>query len=733
MDENNNSNLLSRYSAVILLFAIFFSIGNIAKAQVVDTFYYNNANELNSISGTYFGYIEDENGVLVPRDIIETKGVEEIKKETINLGNSKSTFWLKTYIQNNTGHSEVHLVLQQPLIDFAELYQVAPNGRITKSTISKREVYSQRTHKQLDYIFNLNIPTGQKRLLILKLKSAAPLVFPVKLGDKEQVYKASTNKELILGFYSGIILVMCLYNIFVYFSVRDKSYILYVIYILTVGLTQVTLQDFTFKYLWPNSTWLALQAPVLLSCISSIAALQFIKEFLRTKEHVPKLHIGLHICISLFVVSGGLSVAGLRVAGFQIMQASTALASLYALFISYKIYKMNYRPAKFFLLAWSILLLGAIVFVLKDVGVIPYNYTTSSALQITSVIEIVLLSFALADKINMFRKEKEESQAQALAALEENTRITKQQNVILETKVNERTIELKQSNEELSKTLTELKEAESQLVESEKMASLGQLTAGIAHEINNPINFVTSNVKPLRRDVDMLLELMEQIEEIVLSDESKDDKKAKIEEIKEELDYDYLKEEIDYLLKGINEGSSRTAEIVKGLRVFSRLDEDDLKKANLNEGIDSTLIIANNVLGDKIKVVKNFGNLPLVECYPGKLNQVFLNMISNAAHAITERFGSEPGGELTITTTQSDEHVSISLKDNGTGMDSETQKKIFEPFFTTKDVGEGTGLGMSIVYNTLNKHNGKVDLKSEVGVGTEFIITLPIVHEHIEN
>lgn len=733
MNENNNSNHFLGYSIYTLLLAIVFSACSFVANAQVDTFHYNNAEHLNAFSGTYFGYLEDENGILLPRDIIETKGFKAIDKETVNLGVSKSTFWLKTYIQNNTTQNDMYLVLQQPLIDFAELYEVAPNGRLTKSTISKSETYKTRKHEQLDYVFNINIPSGQKRLIILKVKSAAPLVFPVKLGNEEQVFKASTNKELILGFYSGIILVMCIYNIFVYFSVRDKSYILYVIYILTVGLTQVTLQDFTFKYLWPNSPWLALQGPVLLSCISSIAALQFIKEFLRTKEHVPKLHIGLHVFIGVFVVSAILNLTGMRVAGFQLMQAGTALASLYALFISYKIYKMNYRPAKFFLLAWSILLLGAIVFVLKDVGVMPYNYTTSSAIQITSVIEIVLLSFALADKINMFRKEKEESQAQALAALEENARITRQQNVILETKVNERTIELKQSNEELSKTLTELKEAESQLVESEKMASLGQLTAGIAHEINNPINFVTSNVKPLRRDVDMLVELMGQIEELAVAEGSTEEKKARIEEIKEELDFDYLKEEIDYLLKGINEGSSRTAEIVKGLRVFSRLDEDDLKKANLNEGIDSTLIIANNVLGDKIKVIKNLGNLPLVECYPGKLNQVFLNMISNAAHAITERFGSEPGGELTITTYQSDDNVCISLKDNGVGMDAETQKKIFEPFFTTKDVGEGTGLGMSIVYNTLNKHNGKVDLKSEVGVGTEFIITLPIVHENTEN
>jgi signal transduction histidine kinase len=269
-----------------------------------------------------------------------------------------------------------------------------------------------------------------------------------------------------------------------------------------------------------------------------------------------------------------------------------------------------------------------------------------------------------------------------------------------------------------------------QLVESEKMASLGQLTAGIAHEINNPINFVTSNVKPLKRDVQMVIDMLNQIEEISLQDGTVDDKKQKIDELKQEYDFDYLKTEIDYLINGINEGSSRTAEIVKGLRIFSRLDEDDLKKADINEGLESTLVIVNNQLDNRIDVIKQFSELPLVECYPGKLNQVFMNMISNALHAIKSRYKEDKGGALTISTSASDTHVLVSIKDNGTGMDENTKKKLFEPFFTTKDVGEGTGLGLSIAYNTIVKHNGSITVNSELGAGTEFIIEIPIIHQN---
>lgn len=293
----------------------------------------------------------------------------------------------------------------------------------------------------------------------------------------------------------------------------------------------------------------------------------------------------------------------------------------------------------------------------------------------------------------------------------------------------ERTSELRKSNQDLEKAYTDLKDAETQLVESEKMASLGQLTAGIAHEINNPINFVTSNVKPLNRDVLILIEAITEMEKIAMSDASVQEKTNAIEAYKNDIDYDYLKIEIDQLLGGIGEGASRTAEIVKGLRIFSRLDEDDLKKADINEGLNSTLIITNNMLNNTIKVDKKYANLPLIECYPGKLNQVFLNMISNAIYAIRKRHGDAEGGILSIITACDENNVYVTIGDNGTGMDENTKKRLFEPFFTTKDVGEGTGLGMSIAYNTINKHHGQININSELGKGTEFIITLPLIQK----
>jgi signal transduction histidine kinase len=328
---------------------------------------------------------------------------------------------------------------------------------------------------------------------------------------------------------------------------------------------------------------------------------------------------------------------------------------------------------------------------------------------------------ALADRINVFKAEKEKSQEETVIALKENERIIREQNVMLELKVEERTHELNES-------LENVKQAQSQLVEAEKMASLGQLTAGIAHEINNPINFVTSNINPLKRDVEMILDVMTTIESVSQSDASDVEKRKKIADYKEEIDFDYLVVEIRHLIKGIHEGASRTAEIVKGLKIFSRLDEDDLKKTDINEGIESTLIIVNNLLNGYVKVITEYGGLPLVECYAGKLNQVFLNIISNAIYAVNKKFGDNQGGEIKISTINDGENVVITIADNGIGMTEEARKKIFEPFYTTKEVGEGTGLGMSIAYNTIKKHNGQILLNSVLGEGTQFILKIPIVY-----
>ncbi|WP_370086184.1 ATP-binding protein [Ekhidna sp.] len=278
------------------------------------------------------------------------------------------------------------------------------------------------------------------------------------------------------------------------------------------------------------------------------------------------------------------------------------------------------------------------------------------------------------------------------------------------------------SKEELSKALESLKGAQSQLVHSEKMASLGQLTAGIAHEINNPINFISSGMVSLKMSIEAMREISEEYTRLDDGDDPKDVLES-VKELKEEHEYDEIVDELDDLINDINYGVSRTIEIVKGLRVFSRLDEEEAKNANVNENIDATLTLLRNKTKGKIEITKHYDeSMHDIECYPGQLNQVFMNILNNAVQAMPD---DKKDAEITIYTEEADNEVYVRIKDNGIGIPDEIKNRIWEPFFTTKEVGVGTGLGMSITYGIIEKHGGKIDLSSEVGKGTEFVITLP--------
>lgn len=273
---------------------------------------------------------------------------------------------------------------------------------------------------------------------------------------------------------------------------------------------------------------------------------------------------------------------------------------------------------------------------------------------------------------------------------------------------------------ELELTLENLKQAQSQLIQSEKMASVGVMTAGIAHELNNPINFMSGNVYPLQQDLDEVFSLLDKYEKVI---EENDLKKyfREVESFKKEMDFSYLIQEIYSLLKGIEEGASRSSEIIKGLRSFSRLDDEACQFYDIHEGIDSSLVLLHNkIIDKKINVRKEYGDFEGLECFPSKFNQVIMNILTNSIQAM-----EESKGELFIQTVCSAIGVKVIIKDNGKGMTPEVKEHIFDPFFTTKEVGQGTGLGLSISYGIIERHNGHIDVISEPGKGTEFIISLP--------
>jgi len=270
---------------------------------------------------------------------------------------------------------------------------------------------------------------------------------------------------------------------------------------------------------------------------------------------------------------------------------------------------------------------------------------------------------------------------------------------------------LKGKIQELESANSQIREAQTQLVHAAKMASLGQLVAGVAHELNNPIGFIYSNMAHLREYTQKLMHLVSVAEH----EPEKLDKEVK------RADLDYISKDLPKLISSCEDGARRTRDIVLGLRNFSRLEEAQMKRVNIHEGIDNTLQLLAGELKNRITVTKNFATLPRINCFPSQLNQVFMNVLSNAAQAI------EGQGEIQITTRNlNEERVEISIRDSGKGMSRATMEKIFDPFFTTKGVGLGTGLGLSISYGVVQKHGGEILVSSTPGKGTEFRIQLPV-------
>ena len=287
-------------------------------------------------------------------------------------------------------------------------------------------------------------------------------------------------------------------------------------------------------------------------------------------------------------------------------------------------------------------------------------------------------------------------------------------NHTLEQRVLERTRAIESANTNLTKTIQALKAAQGQLVQSEKMASLGQLVAGVAHELNNPVGFIYANFPQLEEYVKELLALIDTLLNLPMDDSTL----KQVEQAIKEIDLDFLRKDVMELIRSGKSGASRIKEIVFSLRSFSRLDEAELKSVLLEDGLNDTLAILNHQTKGRIKVVKDYQLNEPVLCFAGQINQVFMNIIYNGIQAISGE------GTLTITTRKKDESAVITISDSGMGIPQDIIGKIFDPFFTTKEVGEGTGLGLSISYGIIEKHGGRVEVRSQVGKGSQFIITL---------
>ena len=279
--------------------------------------------------------------------------------------------------------------------------------------------------------------------------------------------------------------------------------------------------------------------------------------------------------------------------------------------------------------------------------------------------------------------------------------------------------ELEKKKSAQQELIKKLEDAQGQLLQSEKMASVGQLAAGVAHEINNPIGFINSNLGSLKGQIKDLLSVIAAYELAETALAERPDLLESIKNAKAAADLEFMRDDIQSLIAESLEGVLRVKKIVENLKDFSRVDTTEWQFANLENGLESTLNIVWNEIKYKAEVKKEYGGLPEIECIASQVNQVFMNLLVNAAHAINER------GLITLRTGSDNEMVWVEVEDTGSGIKAEHLNRIFEPFFTTKPVGKGTGLGLSLAYGIIQRHHGRIDVRSDVGVGTVFRVSLP--------
>lgn len=278
-------------------------------------------------------------------------------------------------------------------------------------------------------------------------------------------------------------------------------------------------------------------------------------------------------------------------------------------------------------------------------------------------------------------------------------------------------LDLERRNEELRESKEQLERVQAQMVHNEKMASLGQLAAGVAHELNNPAGFIFGNMEILKECASGLERLLKFYETASLPAEEV----AQVRLIKDEMDYENTINDLCSMITDCHDGAERIRDVVQNLRTFSRLDEADFKKVDIHEGLDATIrLLSRYYTSGQVELHRDYAELPLVDCYAGQLNQVWMNLLTNAAHAVGD------GGHVRVATRREGQAVVVSISDTGGGIAPEHLKKIFDPFFTTKPVGDGTGLGLSVTHSIVERHGGAIEVESRPGAGTTLIVTIPI-------
>ncbi len=700
-----------------LVFALFVSAFAHAQVKI------SNTRDVSNLAYNAL-YLEDKAGRKTIYDVAAPGTNEVFRKinnSVCNFGITASPYWVKCTLRNETDE-KIYLELGNPTLTDVQLYEFDSSSEPIRQRHSGNWLpFKQRDIPDLTYRLMLYAPPRAIETFFLRVQHYRGTQFSLNAGTESALNTMNTPRRMFEMIYYGLIAVMVLYNFFIYLTLKDKAYLYYVLYTFLMALLNAVVNGDAFKYLWPGAPALNHFVDII-SCSIAATSILFAIHFLKTRQNAPLFHK----LLRMFLVSYAGLVLIILAQRFLLkgnMQAMMYLFSFLAFLIfvtvlilflgGIVVLRKGYRPARFYMVAWSFLLVSVIIFILKDFNVLPYNFFTLKSMQMGSAAEALFLSMALADRINLLKKEKEEAQLLTLRSLEENKKLVTEQNVLLEKKVEERTQELKKANQQLLAAVQNLKETQNQLIQREKMASLGELTAGIAHEIRNPLNFV-NNFSEVNKE--LITELKIAID------------KNGIEEIIA------IANDLEENEEKINNHGKRAEAIVKSMLEHSRISKGEKQLTDINALVDEFLRLSYQATRTKDKSFNALINtdydqtIGKVNIVPQDIGRVLLNLFNNAFYAVQQKKQQEDMYEpvITVISKNLNDKIEIIVKDNGSGISQKLVSKIFQPFFTTKPSGEGTGLGLSLSYDIIKAHGGEIKVNSEEGKYAEFIIQLPV-------
>lgn len=671
----------------------------------------------------------DPTGLVRPEQVhLKSTGLQPLKGDRPNLGSMDAALWVRVNGWQGAPRN-ARIAIDNATIDSIDAF-ILDGPRVLGASRS-----GAASGLAEELIPSFALPLNEAHELWFRVRSTKPLLMPFILTQADRLTAMRERRDLAMALYTGMVLAILIYNSFLAFSTGQRAYFSYIFVVLTVGLVQWGFNGYD-RLLWGSVPWMARNGLTVTGALSGLAALVFARHFLEVRRYTPGWNRLIQVLLGVYSAALVSAFLGYPLVAYNLVNLG-ALSAPAMLVLSIVSWRKGNPSAPWYFVAWLIFIVAVTMQALRDFGVLASTPMTAAFMPVGTVLEMLLLSFALGNRINILKRSSDEANAKALAASLENERIVKEQNLELEDRVRQRTDDLANANKGLSTALENLKGAQDQLIQNEKLASLGQMTAGIAHELNNPINYVQSNATSLHRDLEELIEIIEAHSAALSSvAEGAPGARELVDRAREKarsLDLGFLVDESRKLIDGILEGAERTTRIVGGLRVFGRMDGDELVQASLADLIEASITVLGNRAQSKARIEVDFeGTVPPLSCQSGKLSQVFMNIIVNAVQATESRWPESEDRlvsiELRGLTGQggSPEALEVRIRDNGTGMDEETKQRIFDPFYTTKEVGKGTGLGLSIVKGILDDHGAQIRVESTPTVGTCFILTFPL-------